>query len=127
MANECIPLSDEGENITAVTTAAVTGKTFLGVTGALAAGFPGSNVKVATTAAGAKPFGVAAYDAASSALVGVVKDGVVPVTAGGTLAAGDEVEADASGKAIKLASGKAAGRAVSAATAGTDVFVDLYH
>lgn len=127
MANECIPLYDEGDEITATTTAAVAGKTFLGITGALVATFPGNLVKVATNAAGVKPFGVAAYDAPSGASVGVIKEGVIPVTAGGVITAGDEVESDAAGKAIKLASGKAAGRAVSTATASTDVFVDLYH
>jgi hypothetical protein len=83
-------------------------------------------IKVATAAAGAKAFGVAKYDAASGALVGILRGGVVPVTAGGTIAFGAEVEVGTAGKAITLASGKAVGKAVEAGTNGNDIQIAFY-
>ncbi|MEV0031428.1 capsid cement protein [Nocardia sp. NPDC050793] len=123
MANECTPLFRPGKDVTVLTTGAVTGKTFLAIS---AAPDTYGQLKAATCTAAAKAFGVAARDAASGARVLVIKQGIVPVTAGGTIAVGAEVEVGSSGKAVTLASGKAVGMAVSAGTNNADVLVDLY-
>jgi hypothetical protein len=54
------------------------------------------------------------------------KGSIVPVTAGGTIAFGAEVEVGTGGKAVTIASGKARGRAVEAGTNGNDVMIELY-
>jgi hypothetical protein len=127
MANECIPLYRPGADLTTLTTAAVTGKTFVSISGGVNAA-TGGLISVATATAATKAFGVAVADAASGARVAVITGPgqVVPVTAGGTITAGQEVEVGGSGRAVVLASGKAAGLAVSAGTSGNDVFVRLY-
>lgn len=123
MANESTPLFRPGRDITGLTTGAVTGKTFVDVSATRGAD---GMIKVATAAAGAKALGVAKYDAASGALVGILLGGVVPVTAGGTIAFGAEVEVGSAGKAITLASGKAVGKAVEAGTNGNDIQIKFY-
>lgn len=123
MANESTPLFRPGRDITGLTTGTVTGKTFVDVSATRGAD---GMIKVATAAAGAKALGVAKYDAASGALVGILLGGVVPVTAGGTIAFGAEVEVGSAGKAITLASGKAVGKAVEAGTNGNDIQIKFY-
>lgn len=124
MANECIPHYRPGGDVTAVTTGAVTGKTFVDLSAALTTGLPSVNT---ATAAG-KSVGVAASDAASGKRVAIIrgKGTILPVTAGGTIAYGAEVEVGSSGKAVTLASGKAVGRAWSAGTNNNDVVIELY-
>ena len=124
MANECIPLYRPGADVTCVTTGAVTGKTFVAQSAALTTGL----ISVATATAAGAVFGVAAYDAASGARVAVIRGTkeIVPVTAGGTIAYGAEVEVGTGGKAVTIASGIAVGRAVSAGTNNNDVYVSLY-
>lgn len=127
MANECIPLHEVGP-LSCVTTAAVTGKRFVGVS---AAANPTTGVLtgVAHATAAAKAFGVASRDAASGARVSVETHpgSIVPVTCSAAITAGTEVEVAAGGKAAALASGKAAGLAVSTTSAtDTDLFVKLY-
>lgn len=126
MANECIPLFRPGSDVTALTTANVTGKTFVDVSAARDAST--GLFKVATAAAAARAWGVAAYDAASGNRVAVIcgPGTVVPVTAGGTIAFGAEVEVGATGKVVTLASGKAVGKALEAGTNNNDIFVRLY-
>jgi hypothetical protein len=126
VANECTPLFRPGADITCLTTGAVTGKTFVDISATRDT--TEGLIKVATATAAGLSFGVAAYDAASGARVPVVrgKGSIVPVTAGGTIAAGAEVEVGSSGKAVTIASGKARGRAVEAGTNGNDVMIELY-
>lgn len=127
MANESIPLQEFGP-LTCVTTAAVTGKRFVGLTGALNAAtgvLPG----VAHATAAAKSFGVAVRDAASGARVSVEhRPGVVlPVTCSAAITAGSEVEVATGGKAVTKSAGVAVGQALSTTgAADTDVFVKLY-
>lgn len=124
MANECIPLYSPGQDISAVTTGAVTGKTFVDYSAAMTTGLPSVNT---ATAAG-KVAGVAAYDAASGSRVAVIrgKGQVVPLTAGGTIAALAEVEVGTSGRPVTFAAGVKVGRALSAATVGNQIWVELY-
>jgi hypothetical protein len=124
MANENRPLFRPGRDITALTTAAVTGKTFVDISAA--PDTTTGQLKVAPAAAAAKALGVAAFDAASGATVAILRGGVVEVTAGGAITAGAEVEVNASARAITLASGKSVGKAVSSASANGDtIFVAL--
>lgn len=122
MANEAKPLFRPGANVTVKTTAAVTGKTFVGVSAT-----PDADglIKAATATAATKAFGVAARDIASGDIGLILRGGIVNVTAGGTIAAGAEVEVGTGGKAVTLASGKSVGTAVSAGTSNNDVLVAL--
>lgn len=127
MANESIPVFRPGGDLSATASGAVTGKTFVNIT----AGYnlaTGTVPVVATATAAGLSLGVASQDAASGALFHVIATpGVIlPVTAGGTIALGAEVEVGTSGRAVTLASGKARGRALSAGTSGSDVLVQLY-
>lgn len=135
-ANECIPTRTGGP-ITAKCGAAVTGKRFVKITAARTGGGLNAigtdlvNVYVVTncTVSGEVAVGVAQNDQAINQLVGVFKrhDGwVLPVTAGADITAGQEVQTDATGKAIPLASGKALGQALDSATSGNDVEISIY-
>ncbi|TSD48578.1 hypothetical protein FFI94_022200 [Rhodococcus sp. KBS0724] len=127
MANECIPFYSPGLDLTVQTTTAVKGKTFLNINGALDPA-AGTLAKATTAAAAGLVIGVASRDAASGARVPVIRGPgrIVPVTAGGAIAAGAEVEVGAGGKAVTLAAGKAVGRAWSAGVNNGDVAVSLY-
>jgi hypothetical protein len=126
VANECTPLFRPGADITCQTTGAVTGKTFVDISATRDAST--GLIKVATATAAGRSFGVAAYDAASGARVPVIrgKGSIVPVTAGGTIAFGAQVEVGTGGKAVTIAAGAAVGRAVEAGTNNNDVFIELY-
>lgn len=126
MANECIPLFTEGDQVTFKAAAAVTGKKFVDISAAADAA--SGVLQVTPPAAGGKVSGVAAFDAPVNGLVTLLRDrgSVVPVTAGGTVAFGAEVQVDATGAVVTLSSGVAVGRAWSAGASGADVFVTLY-
>lgn len=127
MANESIPLQEVGP-VTCRTTAAVTGKRFVDVSGAAVVStgvLPG----VAHATAAGKVFGVAARDAASGTNVQVeVRPGtILPVTCSAAVTAGAEVEVATGGKAVTKTSGVAAGIAITTTSAAdTDLFVKLY-
>jgi hypothetical protein len=125
VANECVPLFRPGGDVTANTTAAVVGKTFVDISATRSA--VTGLVQVATATAAGRVFGVASLDAASGTRLVVIrnKGAIVPVTAGGTIAFGAAVEVGTAGKAVTLASGVAVGRAVEAGTNGNDVFIEI--
>ena len=112
---------------------AVVGKTFLAI-GADNTGGPGLSTDLEnlyvmkTCTAGARPCGVAKYDVADTQAGGVHGQPgmIVPVVAGAAITAGQEVEVGAAGKAIPLASGKAAGMAMSGAANAADAQIKLY-
>lgn len=114
-----------GADITAQATAAVTARRFVAITGDRVSG---GNIAVAPAPAGARAFGVAAHDAATGALVTVVRGNsrVVKVAAGSAIAAGSEVEVGADGKAVTKASGVAVGYAITGAANNTDAEISLY-
>ncbi len=72
-------------------------------------------------AAGAKAAGVAQFDADATEQVGVASHGLLLVEAGAAIAAGDEVESDATGRAITKTTGASNGYALDAAAAAGDV------
>jgi Uncharacterized conserved protein (DUF2190) len=126
MANECIPLFRPGVDVTCQTSAAVQGKRFVNISANRDA-TTGLFV-VGPCAAAAKAFGVAAYDAPINSRVPVIRGtkSIVPVTAGGTIAFGAQVEVDASQRAVTLAGTVPVGRALEAGTVGNDILIELY-
>jgi hypothetical protein len=131
MVNDAIPYYEDGDELTGLATAAVTGKRFVVISGNKPAS--GEAVAVAPAGAGAKALGVAMWDAAINKRVTVktVNSGhCLPVTAGaGGVAAGDSVTSDATGAAVTAAGGaRALGIALTAAAAGADAPISLcYH
>lgn len=131
MANECQPLFDPGDAHTCFARRAVIGKRFVTISGARSADL----VQVAPAGdggTGQTPTvqGVAGRDVAASANVTVYREGIVPITAGGTVAAGDPVTFDSVGRAVKATGTTGAGvakhgHAVDDATIGLDCFVAL--
>ncbi len=138
-ANTCIPLFKPGQDITGHCSAAVVGKTFLDIAATIQSGptitsvnlpatYDGGNIVVKTCAAKKRTVGIAAYDRAEGEKVPILRGSglIAPVTAGAAITAGEEVESNATGKAIPLAAGVAVGKAYTTAAEGEDVFVSLY-
>lgn len=136
--NGILPLFDDADHVTgAVATGqSVNGGRFVAPSGgfqsgpALTASSPandGGNLQVAQCGAAAKALGVAAYDAPNPGDKVHIYTGrfIVPMTAGGNITAGQEVESDANGKPVTLASGRPNGIAVSSATSGNTVYIRL--
>lgn len=134
--NAILPLYDDADHLTGRATAAIGGGRFVVISGdleaspILSASAPstsGGNMKIAQAGAGARALGVAAYDAAADGDKIHVYTGrqVVPMVAGANITAGVQVESDANGKPITLASGIANGIAVSTATSGNVVYIAL--
>lgn len=126
MANECIPLFRPGNDVTCLTTGAVTGCTFVDISATrdTTTGL----IKVVTATAAGLSFGVASKDAASGARVVVVrgKGSIVPILCGGAITAGAEVEIGSGGKAVTIAAGKARGRAVETGANNVVSLIELY-
>lgn len=122
MANECTPLFRPGWHVTARATAQLTGKRFVGISADLD---DDGVIRVGLPAAGARTFGVAAHDAATGTVLTILRRGIIPVTAGGTITAGQEVQVDNVGRVVTLAAGVSIGQAVENATTGQDVAVAL--
>ncbi|BCZ24853.1 capsid cement protein [Mycobacterium senriense] len=110
--------------ITAQATANVTERHFVSISGNRAVG---GNLAVAPSAAGDRPFGVAAYSAPAGQLVLVARGGVVKVIAAGAIAAGAAVQVGTGG-AVSTASGTnpVVGVAVNGAADGGIAEIALY-
>lgn len=109
-ANECVPRYRPGDQITVTASAAVTGKRFVKVSNGHEAGpalntsTSGGNIRAAHADEGDYAIGIANKDAAQGekfVAVGL-RGGEFPVTADGTVTAGDKVQVGAAGKAKKL-------------------------
>lgn len=109
--NEAIPFYDDGDHISGICDAPVTGKTFVKISGTRSGGTfspaattagDGGLPHVATADVGGRVHGVASYDGVVGAVIDVVRGCkmVVPVTAGGPLSAFDEVAVGANGQAV---------------------------
>lgn len=121
---ESILVYAPGATLTGQATAPVVKSTFVGISGNRNAN--GRNVSVATATAAGKSFGVAAHDADTGELVTVHRAGTVRVVTAGVLAAFDEVEVGATGKAVKLTTGKAVGYAINGVASGALAEIHLY-
>ncbi len=120
MPNETKPLFRPAASITGRATSSVTGSRFVDLTAAYDGVFP-----IAHCGQGAKPLGVASADIATGKLGAILRDGIVPVTAGATVAVGQSVQSDAQGRAVPETTGPHAGYAVSNGTTGLPVYVAL--
>ena len=121
--NESIPLFRPGRDVTGQPSAAVTGKRFVKISDDRDAN--SGLFTIAPSAAGSRPFGVAAYDAAIGEPVPVIREGIVPVQAGATITFDQALEVGADGKAVPSSTGVVVGKAISGATSGQDVFIAL--
>lgn len=118
---EYLPLFKPGCSISSTASAAVTGGQLLVVSG---------SGTVAPSSVATHAFvGVAAFDAASGAAVGVHKGGVHRLTATGAITAGDRVIPAANGTVATLGAGtdysQVVGIALTTAAAGAAVDVDF--
>lgn len=77
------------------------------------------------SAASVAVVGIAAFDAATNALVTVFRGGVQSLVANGTVTAAQQVESAGSGQVRTLAAGRAIGVALTTATTGNQVQVAL--
>jgi hypothetical protein len=130
--NDAIPFKRPGEDITAQVTAAVVGKRFVAISGdrtsgpGLAATAEGSNYRVAHCGAALQAIGVSKYDQATvGGKVGVMRGGIVPVTAGSAITFGQAVESNASGQAVPFSAGIKLGIAMTGAAGGADAEIAL--
>lgn len=105
-----------GQDIPGLATAPVAGRQFVAISGDRDAGT--GNVSVGPAAAGSRPIGVAAWDAAAGQLVRVARGGVVKVLAGGAVNAGDAIQVGAGGTAVTATTGIVVGQAIASAAAG---------
>lgn len=124
--NECIPYKEPGAHITGTATAAVTGKRAVAISGDLQAD---GTASIAPPAAGGRILGVAAWDAAIGAQVTVIRTPgiILPMTSGAAIAAGAQVQVDATGRVVPLAAGVAIGTAVTGVgAADNDAMISLF-
>lgn len=112
-----------GADVTAQATAAVTARRLVFISAGRASG---GNLSVAHAAAGGRVFGVAVDDAAVGDLVGVARDGVLRVTAGGAIDPGVEVEVGTAGRVVTKTTGTAIGYAVTGAANSGVAEIALY-
>jgi len=117
--NECLPYY-ESSDLTFEATAAVVGKRFVAPSGnrqsgpGLSTTSEGGNYRMAHCGAGLRAAGVSGYDTAINKK-GVVEGQpgkIVPVTSGAAIAAGQEVQSDAVGKAVPVTTGRPVGLAM---------------
>lgn len=101
------PNHTPGKDVTARTTGAVIGGRFVRVSATIGTD---AMYRVAQSAAAGDEFGVAARDKASGEAVMVIRQGILPVELGATLAAGALVVTDAVGRAIAAGANRPTGR-----------------
>jgi Uncharacterized conserved protein (DUF2190) len=130
--NECIPLYEVGRRITVVADGAVAGRRGVKVNASKVQNQTlGANLHVIQVAvAGDRPDGIAVCDAATGEVGGMIRDGVVPVDAGATVTAGQQVMMDTTGRVIPWTSAASeanyrVGKAWTDATVGNPCYVAL--
>lgn len=124
--NECAPYYEPGSRITAEAEVPVTGKRFVAISGnkqttdPAAQSTDGGNIIVSPCGAGLRGLGVAVMDAAAGAKVPIITSPgtVVPVTAGGSITAGDELQVTTGGKVVTI--GAAAHAALNTGVVGSN-------
>jgi hypothetical protein len=116
-SNQCIPFQEDADRVTGQCVEEVKGKRFVSTVENLLSGpgmpataqvgasdpVDGGNFMVAHCPAGARALGVSTWDEVSGGKIGIISEGIVPVTAGANLAAGQTVAVGAEGKAVAAA------------------------
>jgi hypothetical protein len=145
MANDLIPYKRPGEDVTGYATAAVTGKRCVQISAAKPAGEKAEGIVLTATSTGGGGtyrvslpsgaganggaakwiFGVAKYDAAINTLVGVTREGIVPITASAAITAGQGVQVAADGTVVPQSTGVLIGYACDDCANGADCEVAL--
>ncbi|UKO91059.1 DUF2190 family protein [Gordonia amicalis] len=120
MTNESKPLFRPAAAITARATTAVTGSRLVAPSGTYDGNFP-----VTHCGDGASPLGVASADIPSGQLGTLLREGVVPVTAGAAVTAGQSLQSDAQGRVVPRTTGRTVGLAVANGTTGLPTYVAL--
>lgn len=137
--NELNPFYESADRLTYQATAPVTGKRFINVSGDRVSGpgipataqvgasdpVDGGNYRGAHAAAGGPSVGVSTWDAGVGEKFGCVREGVVPVTADGPIAAGAAVQVGAAGKALTIGAGTKIGICMNGAVDGADAEILL--
>jgi predicted RecA/RadA family phage recombinase len=140
--NECIPIFETADRVSAQASSAVAGKKFVTISGnktsnlipsntatqQIGASDPteGGNYQVAPPSAGGAVLGVATWDAAVGEKVGVIMEGVVPVIVGtGGVTAGQRLQVDATGAVVTASAGMVVGIALTTASAAAECEVKL--
>jgi|SRR5262252_110828 len=138
MANDLIPFKRPGEDVTGYATAAITGCQCVQISAAKPAGEKADATYLTGTATGGggtyrvshpsgaganggaakQIFGVAKYDAAISTLVGIVREGIVPIKTSGAITAGAGVQVAADGTVVAVSTGVQIGVACDDAASG---------
>jgi hypothetical protein len=138
--NPVIPLFDPADDLSAAVSAAIGAAKFVKIGGNIQGGpvldlstptsplTKGNLIVVSACGAGDKSVGVTKWEtAAADDAVGLFTGNqVVPMKAGANITAGKEVESDANGDPITLASGKANGICITGATSGGVAYIKLY-
>jgi hypothetical protein len=149
VANDLIPYKRPGEDVTGVATAAITGKRCVQISAAKPAGEKAADTPAtipsgtptggggtyrvahpsgagANGGAGKMVFGVAKYDQPTiNKLVGIVRAGIVPVTASAAITAGQALQVAADGTVIPFSTGIVIGTACDDCANGADCEVAL--
>jgi hypothetical protein len=141
VANEAIPYKRPGEDVTGYCTAAVIGKRCVQISGPKT-NEKGEGLASVTTGGGAYRvslpsgaganggaakivFGVAKYDAAINKWVGILREGIVPITTSAAISAGQPVQVAADGTVIVWTTGVQIGIACDDAASGADAEIAL--
>jgi hypothetical protein len=127
MVNDAIPFFEDGDELTCTATAAITGKTFVVISGDVQAD---GTLSVAPCGDNGRAFGVAMWDAAIGKRVTVHRiegHNIMPVTTTAVAIAANALVASAAGGQARaaVAGEHALGRAVTGAAASADVQVAL--
>lgn len=149
MANDLVPYKEDGDDITGYAVAAITGKRGVqiaaakpvgekaeGNPGLIASGTPtggGGTYRVALPSgaganggAGKMIFGVSKYDqTVIGKLVGIIRGGIVPITASAAITAGQGVQIAADGTVVPFTTGVMIGIACDDCANGADCEVAL--
>lgn len=126
--NELIPLYEPGKRITIVADGAISGRRAVKVNASKGQSFPGANLHVIQAVAGDRPDGIACWDLATTETGSMIRDGVVPIDAGATVTAGQQVMVDATGRVITYVvagTNYPIGKAWTDATVGNPCYVAL--
>lgn len=107
------------DKITCKAVGNVTGKTIVKIV----AGGTDQCPNISTAAAGDPSYGVAGWDVKDGEKVTIYREGILSITAGAALAAGDRVEVGAGGTAVKVTTGESCGVVHGDAAKNTDAAV----